>query len=344
MTTMEAKSIFKTSGAPTARSMAKSVAIHVLVMALLMVIPAQALFRNESPNKELDIVFYRPPEIPVNARTVSPPIPRGASEAGSPPGAPAPALKPKPNAPAGPDMAGKPELPPGPEVGLPVEAKPKVGNVGILALKDKFASLAQDTVVAPLGADARHVAADDVGRPSARSLLTSNTPGSSGGISVASLSRSVGGGGGGGGGGNGGGGVGGRGAGGSGGGIGGVGTGRVVSTIAPITGADRPKARGGPGPARTDEEIQIVFDRYKASFYRLYNRELRNNPALKGQMVLRLKIEPDGSVSMCVLQSTDMDAPDLATQVVGRVRTINFGAKDVPAVTIVYPIDFLPAA
>jgi len=41
-----------------------------------------------------------------------------------------------------------------------------------------------------------------------------------------------------------------------------------------------------------------VFDRYKASFYRLYNRELRNNPALKGQMVLRLTIEPDGSVSM----------------------------------------------
>jgi len=344
VTTMEAKSIFKKSGAPTARSMAKSMAIHVLVLVVLMVIPAQALFRSEQPNKELDIVFYRPPEIPVNARTVSRPIPRGASEAGSPPGAPAPAPKPKPNARAGPDLTGKAELPPGPEVGPPVEAKPKVGNVGILALKDKFASLAQDTVVAPLGADARHVAADEVGRPSARSLLTSNTPGSSGGINVASLSRSVGGGGGGGGGGNGSGGVGGRGAGG-GSGIGGVGVGRAVSPIAPITGADRPKARGGPGPARTDEEIQIVFDRYKASFYRLYNRELRNNPALKGQMVLRLTIEPDGSVSMCALQSTDMDAPDLATQVVGRVRTINFGAKDgVPAVTIVYPIDFLPAA
>ena len=344
MTTMETKSIFKTSGAPTARSMAKSLAIHVFVLAVVMVIPAQALFRNESANKELDIVFYRPPEIAVNSRAVSP-IPRGASAAGSPPGAPAPALKPKPNATAGPDLSGKAELPPGPEVGLPAEAKPKVGNVGILAFKDKFASLAQDTVVAPLGADARHVAADEVGRPSARSLLASNTPGSSGGINVASLSRSVGGGGGGGGGGNGGGGVGGHGTGAGGGtGIGGVGVGRAVSPIAPITGADRPKARGGPGPARTDEEIQIVFDRYKASFYRLYNRELRNNPALKGQMVLRLTIEPDGSVSMCVLQSTDMDAPDLATQVVGRVRTINFGAKDVPAVTIVYPIDFLPAA
>ena len=339
MTTMEAKSIFKTSGAPTARSMAKSLAIHVLVLAVLMVIPAQALFRS-APNKELDIVFYRPPEIAVNSRAVSRPMPRGTSEAG----APAPALKPKPNAPAGPDLAGKAELPPGPEVGPPVEAKSKLGNAGILALKDKIASLAQDTVVVPLGADARHIAADDVGRPSARSLLTSNTPGSSGGINVASLSRSVGGGGGGG---SGGGGVGGRGtgAGGSGGGIGGVGVRRAVSSIAPITGTDRPKARGGPGPARTDEEIQIVFDRYKASFYRLYNRELRNNPALKGQMVLRLTIEPDGSVSMCALKATDMDAPDLATQVVSRVRTINFGAKDgVPAVTIVYPIDFLPAA
>jgi len=326
---MEAKSIFKTSGAPTARSMAKSLAIHVFALAALMVIPAQALFRSEPSNKELDIVFYHPPEIPVNSRTVSRPMPRGGSEAT--PGAPAPALKPKANAPAGPDMSGKAELPPGPEVGSPAEAKQKLGNAGILAFKEKFASLAQDTVVVPLGADARHVAADDVGRPSARSMLTSTTPGSSGGINVASLSRSVGGGGGG---------VGGR----STGADGGVGVGRAVSPIAPITGADRPKARSGPGPARTDEEIQIVFDRYKASFYRLYNRELRNNPALKGQMVLRLTIEPDGSVSMCALQSTDMNAPDLAAQVVIRVRTINFGAKEVPAVTIMYPIDFLPAA
>ena len=120
---------------------------------------------------------------------------------------------------------------------------------------------------------------------------------------------------------------------------------KASSPIASIGGGDRPLARGGPGPSRTDEEIQIVFDRYKASFYRLYNRELRNTPTLKGQMVLRLTIEPDGSVSMCKLQSTDMNAPDLVEQVVSRVKTINFGAKEgVQALTIVYPIDFLPAA
>src|SRR5215471_6596338 len=208
---MDVKTIFKTSGAPTTRSMAKSVVIHLIVLIVLMAIPAQALFRSAPPNKELDIVFYRPPEIAVNARAVSRP-PQRTSEAGSLRGAPAPALKPKPNASAGPDLPGKAELPPGPEVGFPVEPKSKVGNAGILAFKDKLASLAQDTVVVPLGADARHVAADDVGRPSARSMLASNTPGSSGGINVALLSRSVGGGGGGGGG-SGGGGVSGRGTG-----------------------------------------------------------------------------------------------------------------------------------
>src|SRR5215510_9459819 len=147
---MEVKSIFKTFGAPTARSMAKSLTLHVFVLGVLMLIPAQVLLRSEPPNKELDMVFYRPPEIAVKARPVSRPMPRGTSEAGSPPGAPAPALKPIPNAPAGPDLPGKAELPPGPEVGLPVEQKPKVGDAGILAFKDKLASLAKDTVVVPL--------------------------------------------------------------------------------------------------------------------------------------------------------------------------------------------------
>ena len=125
----------------------------------------------------------------------------------------------------------------------------------------------------------------------------------------------------------------------------GVQIGQATSSIDGIGGGSRPLARGGPGPSRTDEEIQIVFDRYKAAFYRLYNRELRNDPTLQGQIVLRLTIEPDGSVSMCKLESSDMDAPDLAAQVVNRVLGINFGAKEgVQALTIVYPIDFLPAA
>jgi len=77
----------------------------------------------------------------------------------------------------------------------------------------------------------------------------------------------------------------------------------------------------------------------------LYNRELRKNPTLRGQMVLKLTIEPDGSVSMCMVQSTDMPAPQLADQISARVKGFDFGAKeDIVAMTILYPIDFLPAS
>jgi hypothetical protein len=342
-TTMEiGRHMFKESGAPSARSMVESVVLHVLVLGLLMLVSASLLLHTvPQKKKEMDIVFYRPPSVPVAARA----LPLTGGKAAVPPGAPAPALKPKSNTPEGPEGPGKPELPSGPHEGFSAEAQPpqpqpNVGKAGILAFKDKFASLAQDKVAPRLGADARFGAADEGGRPSSLSVLATNTPGSSGGIDVGSLNRSVGGGGGKGGGG--GGGAGGTGSGGAG---GGIPITRATSSIGAIGGGDRPKARSGPGASRTDEEIQIVFDRYKSAFYRLYNRELRNNPALQGKMVLRLTIEPDGSVSMCMLQSTDMNAPDLVTQVVNRVRTISFGAKEgVQTVTIVYPIDFLPAS
>jgi hypothetical protein len=324
VTTMEINR-FRESGAPSTRSMVESLVLHVIMLALLMLLGASVLMRTAPRSKkEIDVVFYRPAAVPVTPTAVPPPPSKGTTGAEA-----------KPKASEAPNGPGKPELPAGPEKGFSAEAKPPepdVGKTGILAFKDQFASLAQDKDAPRLGTDARYAAADEVGLASSRSVLTTNTPGSSGGIDAGSLSRNVGGGGGrgGGGGGN--------------GGMPGLKVVHATSSIASIGGGDRPKAHSGPGSSRTDEEIQIVFDRYKSAFYRDYNRALRSNPTLQGKMVLRLTIEPDGAVSMCQLQSTDMDAPDLAAQVVNRVKTINFGAKDgVQAVTIVYPIDFLPA-
>jgi outer membrane biosynthesis protein TonB len=194
---------------------------------------------------------------------------------------------------------------------------------GILAFREKFSGLADARPAAQLGADARISGAgqEASGRPE-RSMVTTQAPGSSGGINLAALSR---------------------GGGGGGGAMAGVAVTRATSSIGG-GGADRPTAGGGGATAgRSDEEIQIVFDRHKAALYRLYNRELRRDPTLRGQMVLRIRIEPDGSVSLCELQGTDMNAPELSAQVLERVRTFNFGAKDVPPVTLFYPIDFLPA-
>ncbi len=202
----------------------------------------------------------------------------------------------------------------------------QVKSKGILAFRDSFASTTAYQPSTQLGADARVRSAGEnaVGRPQ-RAMVTSNAPGSSGGINLASISRDVGGGGPG---------------------MGGVAVSRVASSIGSGGNgfSDRPFA-GGAVAGRTDEEIQIVFDRYKAALYRLYNRELRRDPTLRGQIIIKLTIEPDGSVSFCALQSTDMNATTLTEQVVGRVSTFDFGAKeDISAVTIIYPIDFLPAA
>lgn len=98
-------------------------------------------------------------------------------------------------------------------------------------------------------------------------------------------------------------------------------------------------------PARSDDEIQIVFDRYKDALYRIYNRELRKKPLLKGKLVLRLTIEASGSVSKCIIASSDLNAPELENKIIARVLKFNFGIKKgADSLTILYPIEFLPAS
>jgi hypothetical protein len=202
------------------------------------------------------------------------------------------------------------------------EARASAEKSGVLAFKNAFSDLIDDTPD-KLGADAR---VSNSGKlttgQTSRSLVVANAREGSGGISSASLSRNVGG---------------------TGNQMGGVKFSRVESAVGTAAGEDRPLSKGM-GPSRTDEEIQIVFDRYKAALYRIYNRELRNDPTLRGKMILRITIEPNGTVSACKVESTNLASSALSAEVVDRVGKFNFGAKDgVPRLTILYPIDFLPA-
>lgn len=203
------------------------------------------------------------------------------------------------------------------------KARKKAERAGLMAFKDDFADLIDNTPVAKLGAKAKISGKGSKAKKTTRSLVTSNVGTTSSGINTAALSRNVGG---------------------SGGDISNVEFSRVESSIGTdFAGEERPLS-DGPGPSRTDEEIQIVFDKYKAALYRIYNRELRKNPTLQGKMVLRLTIEPSGKVSACLVDSSDMEAPTLDKNIAARVKKFNFGAKDgVPTITILYPIDFLPA-
>jgi outer membrane biosynthesis protein TonB len=235
-------------------------------------------------------------------------------------------------------------------------ARASAQTKGVLAHQNEFAGLIDSSGPVKVGAEGVVSNTGQIapGTATTRSLIVSQVAGGSGGINVAAISRNGNGGGGTGGagtgtgGGGGGNGFGGSGLGGGGSSIAGGGGGVKVAKVQSSTGAAAADARplsNGAAPSRTDEEIQIVFDRYKAALYRIYNRELRNDPSLKGKMVLRLTIEPDGQVSACAVKSTDLASPALSAEVVERVLKFNFGVKQgVPAITITYPIDFLPAA
>lgn len=224
-------------------------------------------------------------------------------------------------------------------------ARASAQTKGVLAHSDSFADLVSDDVSfgslgdAPVSNAGRQAngGAPGAGSPGSRALITSATGTGSGGIANAGISR---------------GGIG----SGSGNSISGSGVATTVASSGIATAAKaagRAVSGGGSGsgtgsgggrPTRTDEDIQIVFDKYKAALYRIYNRELRNDPTLRGKMVLALTIEPDGSVSSCRVQSTDMNSPALSADIVARVLKFDFGAKEgVPPTKILYPIDFLPA-
>jgi outer membrane biosynthesis protein TonB len=208
-------------------------------------------------------------------------------------------------------------------------ARKRAQNVGVMAFKDAIADLVKDTPVSRLGSETRlsNAGGSVKGRAVAqRSLVAMQAKaGTSGGIGNASVSRNIG----------------------NGNadrlGSGGAGFVRVESGIADLEESSRPLS-DGVAAGRTDEEIQIVFDRYKAALYRIYNKELRKDPTLRGKILMRITIEPDGSVSMCRMESTDLASPELVQKIVERVRRFNFGPKeDVQRITILYPIDFLPA-
>jgi len=209
-------------------------------------------------------------------------------------------------------------------------ARKKAQSVGVMAFRDAFADLVKDEPVARLGSETllKNTAGTVKGRSTAqRSLVAIQAKtGTSGGIGSASVSRNIGNGnaeklGNG----------------------GEAGITRIESAIAGLGESSRPLS-DGVAAGRTDEEIQIVFDRYKAALYRIYNKELRRDPTLRGKILMRITIEPDGSVSMCKMESTDLASPELVEKIVERISRFNFGPKeDVERITILYPIDFLPA-
>lgn len=213
------------------------------------------------------------------------------------------------------------ESAPAPANAAQARARAKAQKSGLLAMSDTFESLKNNTFEAKLASEQNVTVGGRKSAATQNTIIASQVSSSSGGISTSSLSNATGSGG-----------------------LKGRSTSRVSSGLADSVAAASDRRVGGRGKlSRTDEEIQIVFDRNKAALYRLYNQQLRINPTLQGKVVLKLTIAPSGQVTMCKVVSSTLKSPALERKIELRVRLFNFGAKKVDAVTISYPIDFFPA-
>ncbi|MEN8761951.1 MAG: AgmX/PglI C-terminal domain-containing protein [Thiogranum sp.] len=204
-----------------------------------------------------------------------------------------------------------------PKVDAIEQARKKASSAGLLAMQDSLADLRDQSVDELRGAK-RLSNNGSSARKTERALITSKIGSGSQGIRTAAMSRDTG------------------------------STQLAARTATKVkssisTNSANSKRKKGKTASRSIEEIQIVFDRNKSAIYSLYNRALRKDPTLQGKLVLSLTIAPSGKVTKIELVSSELGDAALERKLVQRIKMFNFGAKQVDAVTLTYPIDFLPA-
>ncbi len=94
---------------------------------------------------------------------------------------------------------------------------------------------------------------------------------------------------------------------------------------------------------RTHEQIFLVIDRYKSRLLSIYQRALRGNPSLRGQVVFEIAIEATGNVSMAKVLSSELNDTALEKKIATQIMTFKFGAQEVEKMFISIPIDFYPS-
>ena len=117
----------------------------------------------------------------------------------------------------------------------------------------------------------------------------------------------------------------------------------VSSHLAADAARNRVTRAGNSGKAaRSQEEIELVFDRNKGAIYALYSRALRDRADLQGKLVLQLTISPTGEVTDCRVLSSELADEELEKKIVARVRLFRFEARDVEPITAHKTIEFFP--
>lgn len=239
-----------------------------------------------------------------------PPPPPRAEVAATPKADPLPAARPEP-APT-PATAAAPEPTP--------DARELAASAGLMTMRDTLADLRSAVDTGRLAATGTR----DQGNPGAaasidRGSLAARQGARSAGVNDSTLSRD---------------------------------TGGVALVARETTRVDAPAGSAGTATTtdgrstdprqRSIEDVRRVFDANKGAIFAIYHRALREDPALRGEVVLELLIAPGGAVSEIRVVASEMRDDGLLERLVGRIRMFDFGARDVAPTRISYPVHFLP--
>lgn len=286
------------------RKIVPAILAFALVIPLMPVTKQAAESQPELPPQLAKLLLERRPVPPPVVKPVTPPPPATPQEAKA---------RPQPR---------KQEAAPAEKTR---QARADVSGIGVAAFADELRDLRENTAVRSIASASGLSGSSDASRVE-RSMITSPAGRSSGGINTAALSRDTGGSG-----------------------LAGRATTRVAGSAGSGAGGGGSGLASGNGDAdgrlgaRSREEIELVFDKNKAAIFALYNRALRQNPLLRGKLVLKLTIAPSGEVTACEVVSSELGQSEFERKLVQRVKMFDFGAKDVSPMTTTKPIDFFPA-
>ncbi|WP_039916871.1 AgmX/PglI C-terminal domain-containing protein [Cellvibrio mixtus] len=208
------------------------------------------------------------------------------------------------------------------------EARERAANSGVMEFKDDLAEM-REMMQTSAVETATTMATNSTG-PAAqvdRAMITSGAKSGSGGINTAAMSRDT----------------------------GGVAlSGRENTKVKSGLAESIKKAGTGPGTAtagnsdgaggaaRSEEEIRKVMAQHKGAIDLIYNRALRQNPALQGKMVVKLVIDPNGRIVEASLVSSELGDSALEGKILQRIKLITFPASNVARTTLNQTFDFLP--
>jgi len=300
----------------------------VVALLVLAVIVSFLPLPAKSPN-DVQEIPKRLARLVVERQTPPPPPPPPVVKETPPEPVPAPErvveerrVEPEPKPEPERVVESKPEPPPADTRG---EARERARNAGVLKFAQQLSALrtnAEQTAGRLEETGSRSAPGEAVAVE--RSLITSRVGAASGGINTAALSRNTGG--------------------------GGLGSRETTVVDSPVesigvapAGAAAQRSGDSNRASRSREEIERVFDANKGRIFTLYNRALRENPALQGKVVLRLTIAPDGNVTFCEVVSSELNDAELERALVQRVLQFKFEPRDVESITTTKPIDFFPA-